>query len=179
MLYIEAYNTAIQEMEKHYFGEHPDKSFEYFLFEQKMNKDGLNQKVSDFLCALDKLKFYQSIKNKEDYKLNICPENLRMLWNAIKIVAFMISLPELNYKDFLCQNIVWSFGEMYGLHEQFKDSFAAINHHLQTIVLSIHPDSIKEVQTGGKYKFFRASKSESSVDKQVSPSFVKRPLTYT
>jgi hypothetical protein len=79
MLYIEAYNSALEEMNKHYFSDHPDKSFDYFLFEQNMNKAGLKETVGNFLCALDKLKFYQPIKNKEDYKCEACPENLKML----------------------------------------------------------------------------------------------------
>lgn len=179
MLYIEAYNLAIEEMDKYYFGENPDKSFDYFLFEKNMNKSGLKESTGDLLCALDKLKFYQSIKNKEDYKCDACPENLKMLWNAIKIVSFLISLPDLNFKDLLYHNIILSIGQLYRLHDQFKDVLPSINQHLQTIVLSVHPDSVKEIQSGDKYKFFRARKSDPSAVPQISPSFVKRPLTFT
>lgn len=68
---------------------------------------------------------------------------------------------------------------MFGLYGEFRDILPMLNEHLQSIVLDLHPDSVKEIQTGDKYKFFRASKSEQALDGGVSPSFVKRPLTFT
>lgn len=180
MTYTEAYNKAIEEMDDHYFNKHPDKSFDYFLFQKSVKQHGIADKVSAFLTRLDELKFYQAPRNKEDVKFNYCPENLRVLWGAIKIGCFVMSIPDLNYKDLIYHNIDMSLGDLYDLHKQFSEILPAINEHLQAIVLSVHPDSIKEIQTGGKYKFFRASKSDSSLANQdISPSFVKRPLTFT
>jgi len=179
MLYIEAYNTALEEMHTHYIENQPDRSFDYYLFEENMKKDNLIEKIQEFISVLDNLKLYKPLKNKEDGKFEYSPQNIKMLWNVIKIACFIISIPELTAKDVLYHDINLSLGQMYELHNKFKNTLPLLNQHFQSIVFNIHQDSIKEIQYGDKYKLFRAAKSASPEDFELSPSFVKRPLTFT
>lgn len=178
MLYIEAYNSAIEEMDKHYFEQHPDLSFNYFLFDKKLKQNDLGAHLKEFMVRLDACKFYKAPKNKEDNKFDGHPEHIKILWDAVKVACFLISLPDLNCKDLLYHNIDMSLGVLYGLHSEFKDALPAINECLQSIVLGMHPQAINIARNG--HAFFRASKSEQSLANQgISPSFVRRPLTFT
>lgn len=177
MLYIEAYKTAIKEMDSYYFEQHPDGSFNYFLFKENMSR--IMSEMTDFLEFLDQYKFYKAPKNKEDNKLDDCPEHIKMLWGATKIACFLIAVPDLNYKDLIYHNIEFSIGRIYNLHKRFEDSLSSINENLQSIVLNLHPQGVTLTKSSNECGFFRASKSEKSFDVHVSPSFVRRPLTYT
>lgn len=179
MFYIEAYNSAVEEMNKHYFEQNPDRSFNYFMFCQRLEKPPVNQAMLDFLTTLDACKFYKAPKNKEDHKLDGCPENIKILWDAVKIACFLISLPELNCRDLLYHNIDFSLGKLYDLHSKFKDMLPVLNECLQSIVLALHPQSVESSSAGNEHRFFRQSKSESSLDSGLKPSVTHRPLTYT
>lgn len=177
MLYTEAYKTAIKEMDDYYFKKHPDQSFEYFLFQQRAEK--IMPEMVDFLEMLDVYKFYKAPKNKEDHKLDQCSEHIKMMWDAIKIACFLISVPDLTCKDLMYHNIEFSLGRIYSLHKRFEDSLAELNEHLQSIALSLHPNGVSSIGAHNEQRFFRASKSDSSLNFGVSPSIVRRPLTYT
>lgn len=179
MLYTEAYKTVIAEMDKYYLEQHPDHSFSYFIFKQKLENPEFQDVFMFFMDKLDKLKFTTAPKNKEDDKIAHCPENIRKLWDAVKISCFLIAVPELNYKDLVYHNIAMSLGNLYDLHYKFKDVLPSINDYLQTMVMSLHPNGISGVGLPNEHRFFRQSKSESSLDFGVSPSIVRRPLTYT
>jgi hypothetical protein len=174
MLYTEAFNSAISEMNRYYFDEHPDSGFSYFMFEQNLDEP----RMLAFLGKLDSYNFYKAPKNKEDHKLNNCPANIKMLWDAVKIACFLISVPDLNYRDLVYHNIDLPLGWIYDLHALYKNVLPMINDNLQSMVLSLHPNGIS-IDADNQYGFFRKSKSMSSMDVGVSPSFVRRPLTYT
>lgn len=179
MLYTEAYKTAAAEMDKYYFEQHPDHSFSYYVFKQKLDNIEFQAALTDFMQRLDSLKFTTAPKNKEDGKISVCPDNIKTLWDAIKISCFLIAVPELNYKDLVYHNIAISLGNIYDLHSRFKSVLPAINDYLQTIVMSLHPNGVSGIGLPNEHRFFRASKSESALDSGISPSFVRRPLTYT